>query len=186
MPLQYQITEYDCVPTTIINGIQVLLKRDDILPEVIKLIYLYSLDARDKNGKIGGRGTSYNAIELICNSINELPNFNIIMKMFRGKDVSLERISDGIKNGGVACVRIYYNSNLYHYILVVNIDDDNIYAFDPYFRKRKYEDSEVELINSVSCNYNRIISKERFNLKCEELFAMSSNEERECIVMNLR
>lgn len=185
MPLQYQITKYDCVPTTIINGIQVLLRRGEILPEVIKVIYLYSLDTRDKNGKIGGRGTSYNAIELICNSLNELLDFNITMEIFRGKDVSLKRISDCIKKGGVACVRIYYKSNLYHYILVVNLDDDNIYAFDPYFRKIKYEDSEVELINSLFCNYNRIISKERFNSKYEQLFAMSSDNERECIIMNL-
>lgn len=43
-PLGYQCTELDCVLTTIINGIRYLFNRNEILPEVLKIINLYSLD----------------------------------------------------------------------------------------------------------------------------------------------
>jgi len=93
-PLGYQCTEFDCVPTTIINGIKCLLPRESISPEAIKLIYLYSLDKKDKNGKIGGRGTSKCAIELICNSLNQITSLDVQFDLLKEKEVSEENINN--------------------------------------------------------------------------------------------
>ena len=43
IPLHYQVSEYDCVPTAFINAISYLFERNEIPPMVIRHIYLYSL-----------------------------------------------------------------------------------------------------------------------------------------------
>jgi len=42
--LCYQTSEYDCGPTTLINAFRYLFEREEIMPEIIKTIYLYTLD----------------------------------------------------------------------------------------------------------------------------------------------
>ena len=41
-PLRYQMSEYDCGPTTMLNAISYLFPREIISPEVIRNIMLYS------------------------------------------------------------------------------------------------------------------------------------------------
>lgn len=43
-PLHYQISEYDCGPTSMLNAIIYLFDRDEIPPEVIRNTMLYCLD----------------------------------------------------------------------------------------------------------------------------------------------
>ena len=43
-PLRYQMTEYDCGPTSLLNGISCLLPREDIPPEILRSVMLYCLD----------------------------------------------------------------------------------------------------------------------------------------------
>ncbi len=43
-PLHYKRSEYDCGPTAMLNGISYLFEREEIPPEVIRNIMLYSLD----------------------------------------------------------------------------------------------------------------------------------------------
>jgi hypothetical protein len=57
-PLSYQATEFDCGPTTLTNAISYLFKREEIPPDVIKHIVLYSLDAYNCKGEFGKSGTS--------------------------------------------------------------------------------------------------------------------------------
>ena len=80
IPLKYQSSEYDCVPTTFLNALSFLFDRKDIPPEVIKAIMLYSLDTFNSFGEVGKGGTSGFAIEFICewlNSYKETNGFNI-------------------------------------------------------------------------------------------------------------
>ena len=44
IPFHYQISEYDCVPTAMINAISYLFHRKEIPPMVIRHIYLYCMD----------------------------------------------------------------------------------------------------------------------------------------------
>ncbi|NOW91073.1 MULTISPECIES: hypothetical protein [Clostridium] len=182
-PLGYQCTELDCVPTTITNGIRYLFNRNEIHPEVVKIINLYSLDTKDKNGKVGGKGTSLYSIQLISNSLNQISDFQLKCELLLKDEVKLDTISNCIEDNGVVAVRVYYGDSLYHYILVTNIDEKNVYVFDPYYRKKKYEDQEIELIENESVKYNRKIAKERFASEELKIFAMSKVEERECILM---
>ncbi len=75
-PLAYQSTEYDCVPTSLINAIRYLYEREDIPPEVIQRIYLYSLDSFNSKGEQGKKGTTFEAVTHICNWLNEYSEYH--------------------------------------------------------------------------------------------------------------
>lgn len=51
-PLSYQVTEYDCGPTSMINAINYLFAREDIYPDVVKCIMQYCLDNYNEKGEI--------------------------------------------------------------------------------------------------------------------------------------
>ena len=57
-PLHYQLSEYDCGPTSMLNAISFLFEREEIPPEVIRNIMLYSLDCYNSEGIQGKSGTS--------------------------------------------------------------------------------------------------------------------------------
>ena len=57
-PLHYQLSDYDCGPTTMLNAVSYLFEREDIPPEVIRNIMLYSLDCYSAEGVQGKSGTS--------------------------------------------------------------------------------------------------------------------------------
>ena len=50
-PLRYQMTEYDCGPTTMMNAISCLFDREDIPPEIARNIMLYCLDCYGEGGE---------------------------------------------------------------------------------------------------------------------------------------
>lgn len=58
IPLKYQSSEYDCVPTTFLNALNFLFERKDIPPGVINAIMLYSLDTFNRKGEAGKGGTT--------------------------------------------------------------------------------------------------------------------------------
>lgn len=57
-PLHYQMTEYDCGPTSLMNAVSFLFEREKIPPELIRNIMLYCLDCYGEEGSPGKRGTS--------------------------------------------------------------------------------------------------------------------------------
>ncbi len=57
-PLHYQISEYDCGPTSMLNALSFLFEREDIPPEVIRNVMLYTLDCYSNEWHKGKSGTS--------------------------------------------------------------------------------------------------------------------------------
>ena len=58
IPLHYQVSNYDCGPTSLVNALSVLFEREDIPPELIRNIMLYCLDCYNLQGEEGRSGTS--------------------------------------------------------------------------------------------------------------------------------
>ena len=54
-PLHYQLSEYDCGPTSMMNAIAYLFEREEIPPEAIRNTMLYCLDCHNKEGIPGKR-----------------------------------------------------------------------------------------------------------------------------------
>lgn len=69
-PLRYQLTEYDCGPTSMLHAVIYLFPRDDIPPEIVRSIMLYRLDCFDEDGTSGKCGTSCMAMMFLSSWIN--------------------------------------------------------------------------------------------------------------------
>ena len=69
-PLHYQLSEYDCGPTAMLDAISFLFPREDIPPEVIRHIMLYCLDCYSAEGVPGKSGTSTAAMTFLSNWLN--------------------------------------------------------------------------------------------------------------------
>ena len=66
-PLRYQFSEYDCGPTTMLNAVSYLFEREEIPPEIIRNVMLYSLDCYSQKGEPGRAGTSRMAMMFLSN-----------------------------------------------------------------------------------------------------------------------
>jgi hypothetical protein len=187
IPLKYQSSNYDCVPTTFLNAINYLYEREEIPPEVVKTVMLYSLDTFNKNGEMGKAGTSGFAVRFICDWLNqysEIKDFKINCEYITGKAVNLglkSKIINCIKNHGIALVRVQVNK--WHYVLITSVDDDFIYLFDPYYRKKTFNDPEIDMIDDNPFEANRKVSRERVESIENVKYALGPVEERECILM---
>lgn len=139
VPLQYQVSEYDCVPTAFINAVSYLFERKEIPPMVIRHIYMYSLDTVGRDARLGRSGTSTVAIRLIGNWLHSYKTrkFSVTTEFLEGKEVHLEpdsRIYACLEEGGVALFNILLRRWEEHYLMMVKVEDGWVYCFDPYSR----------------------------------------------------
>ena len=187
-PLAYQITEYDCGQATLLNAMRYLFKRGEVPPVVIKYITQYTLDTVGQNGQIGLCGTSPHAIEYLANWINNNNsslNIDIKAKILRKNEVDINNasLSDCIKQGGVAIFRVW--SDCEHYVLCTKMDEKDAYSFDPYYLdEREYDDDlECTMVFNKPFEYNRIVSKKRFNSLSKNDFSFVKNEESKILLL---
>ncbi|MDF2567307.1 MAG: hypothetical protein K0R90_763 [Oscillospiraceae bacterium] len=186
-PLNYQTTEYDCGPTTMMNAISYLFKREEIPPDVIKHIVLYSLDAYNDKGEFGKNGTSGMAMMFISNWLNQFgkaKKFPIFCEFLTGRDVYISqnsKIVAGLQQGGAVMVRLMYGC--WHYVLLTGADDKNIYLFDPYYRKKKFDIEGVDMLTDSPMKMNRRVSYDRLNSEQKGVYALGPKDVREAVIL---
>ena len=140
IPLQYQVSEYDCVPTSFINAVSYLFERNEIPPMVIRHIYMYSLDTVGRDGRFGSAGTSRHAVRLLGAWLNayKYKHFSVDTEFIQAESVRFykkSKIAACLKDGGVALCKIYLNGRQEHYLMLMKIEEDWVFCFDPYYRK---------------------------------------------------
>ena len=93
IPLRYQISEYDCGPTSLLNAMSFLFQREEISPELIRNIMLYSLDSYGSGGVLGKSGTSRMAMAFLSNWLDGAGKTGILpitSRHLSGKEVWME------------------------------------------------------------------------------------------------
>ena len=109
-PLHYQLSEYDCGPTAMLDAISYLFDREEILPEIIRNVMLYCLDCYGSEGIPGKSGTSRAAMMFLSNWLNgfgEIRNLPVSSQYLSGKSVYLgseSLINDALHRGGAVVV----------------------------------------------------------------------------------
>lgn len=176
-PLEYQITDYDCGTTTLLNAIRFLFYRSEISPEIYKFISHHTLDICNTNGEIGKGGTSTQALDFLSNWLNQnsiKQRMPILCTKLINNDVSIYNkfLEEKIYNGAVAILRVHQECE--HYCLLTSLDSNFAYIFDPYYlEKGTYDDDNlVEMIFDKPFEYNRKIKKERLNSNSLEDFSL--------------
>ena len=51
IPLHYQVSEFDCGPTTVLNAMSYLFQREDLPAEIVRNIMIYCLDCYKAQNK---------------------------------------------------------------------------------------------------------------------------------------
>lgn len=186
-PLNYQTTEYDCGPTTMNNAISYLFKREEIPPDVIKHIVLYSLDAYNGKGEFGKSGTSGMAMMFLCNWLNQFGKvkpFPIHGEFLTGSDVFIGqsgKISASLQQGGAVIVRLMYGC--WHYVLLTGTDENNTYLFDPYYRKRPFTTEGLQIISDAPTTMNRRVANSILNSEEKLAYALGPVDTREAVIL---
>ena len=107
-PLRYQLSEYDCGPTSMLNALAFLFEREDIPPEAVRNIMLYCLDCYGSDGVSGKSGTSCAAMMFLSNWLNgfgKIGRLHISTQYLSGPAVNFgqnSRLRDALRCGGAA------------------------------------------------------------------------------------
>ena len=186
-PLHYQLSEYDCGPTSVLNAVSYLFEREQIPPEILRNVMLYCLDCHGLDGTAGKLGTSTSAMMFLSNWLDNFGKVGILpisSKYLSGEMVyfgSSGSVNDALKRGGAVVIRLFYDE--WHYILLTGLDGDNVYAFDPYYRTEPFDETDIQLISDKPFEYNRIIPIKYFNQETETLYSLADKHKREAVII---
>ena len=186
-PLHYQLSEYDCGPTAMLNAISFLFEREEISPVVIRNIMLYCLDCYNCEGIMGKSGTSSAAMMFLCNWLNgygKIGQLPVSCRYLSGKSVWIgrdSRVNDALCRGGAVVVRLYFDCA--HYVLLTGVKEGRILMFDPYYVDGTLTEEGVVQVNNQPFWYNRIVDEKCFNRESTELYALGPVEGREAVII---
>lgn len=183
-PLRYQITEYDCGPTSLINAFSYLYNREEIPVTLVKGIILYTVDEYVDENNAGG--TSRAAMSLLVDWLMAYAkenDFSLFSKRYEKEEVTLEGITKCIREKGTLVVRLMQEYE--HYALLTDIDENFVYFFDSYYLDSpEYDDDDqVEMIFDQPFKCNRKVSIKRFMSESDEDFSLGKISNREYIVI---
>ena len=186
-PLHYQLSEYDCGPTSMLNAVSYLFQREEVPPEIIRNITLYCLDCYGADGACGKSGTSCAAMMFLSNWLNGFGpagHLPISSRYLSGESVNFRQDSslrDALRRRGAAVVRVDFGG--WHYVLLTGIRDDMVYLFDPYYRDQPFPGEEIQMITDHPAAYNRIVPTRYFERETREVYSMGPVDGREAVLL---
>jgi hypothetical protein len=191
VPLQYQLSEYDCVPTAFSNAVTYLFERHEIPPMVIQHIYLYTLDTVGREARLGSGGTSRQAIQLLGHWLDsyKFRKFAVVTEFLEEEEVHLDqgsRIFPCLEQGGVALCSILLKKGEEHFLMMIKAEDGWMYCFDPYYRTAvrglRHRVQRLEALDGYSANLRiRIEWMNQDKESCR--FCLGPIRTRECLLI---
>ena len=188
--LYYQTSEFDCGPTTLCNALRFLYEREQITPELLKHIFLYTLDAYNEAGESGKSGTSKMAMQFLSSWFNQYgknKNFPIYSEFIENEQVYIgqnSRIVNCLQQKGVVVARVILGGDA-HYVLLTGIKDSYISLFDPY---EISENQVISIANSIIVTdqpkkMNRLVTPEVMNKESNESYSLGNYTVREAMLI---
>jgi hypothetical protein len=187
-PMQYQLTEYDCGPVSVLNALRLLFDRKLLHPDMILGVYRYCLEGFNCHGERGKTGTSRFAMSFLAQWFNQYAkqrHFPIHTEYLVGKDTYLtpdSRILCALQDGGCALVRCNFGCD--HYILLTGLEEDgeHVAVFDPYYLEKKLRRKDIVPITDRPCSANCLLTCQRLNREDRDYYTMGEMEKRECVL----
>lgn len=187
-PLQYQLTEYDCGPTSVINALRLLFDRKQLHPDMLLGVYRYCLEGFNCHGEMGMTGTSRCAMQFLSQWFNQYAkqrHFPILTQALSGQDAYLtpgSAILNGLAQGGCAVIRCHLGCE--HYILLTGLSEDGsaVYAFDPYYLNKPLRRRDIVPVRDRPTFANCRISIARLNREDRDYYSMGERGMRECVL----
>ena len=184
-----QSSEYDCGPTSVTNAIRFLFEREEILPGLLKHIWLMGIDTYCDQGHVGCRGTSKSSMRYMAdwfNAYGESMKFPIgaeFLEMEAARVVPGEKAWQCLEKGGCAVMRCVTGGIPHYVLLTALLPDDEIGLFDPYDEEPVFQEPGRRVILGKSKQYNRAVRREFINAEDESDYAMGKTECREMLLL---
>lgn len=186
-PLHYQLSEYDCGPTSMLNAMSYLFQREEIPPEIVRNIMLYCLDCYGADGASGKSGTSCMAMMFLSNWLNgfgQAGHLPISSRYLSGEAVNFRpdsSLRDALCRGGAAVARVDFEG--WHYVLLTGIQGDRVFLFDPYYRDTPFAGEDIQMVTDQPGAYNRVVPTRYFEREEREVYALGPVETREAVLL---
>jgi hypothetical protein len=186
--LSYQTSEYDCGPTTLLNAIRYLFEREDIPPELIKTISLYTLDLYNNEGEYGKSGTSRMAMMFLSNWFNQfgkIKNFPIHTEIILDEKVWVHqnsKLTECLQQGGTVVICVWLGSTK-HYVLLTDIEEDYLSLFDPYDWEIPVDGEKILKVDGEPKRMNRKIRIDAVNDESNGYYALGEVQGREAMLL---
>ncbi len=186
-PLRYQISEYDCGPTAFLNAVSFLFEREQISPELIRNVMLYSLDSYGTDGVSGKSGTSRTAMMFLSHwldgfgSVGRLPVSSRYLSGSAVRFGETGELTDALLRGGAVVVRLMLDVD--HYVTLTGIRDGRLLMFDPYYDEDAPASEEMQIVTDRPFSHNRILPASLLERKDDGLYALGAIDQREAVVI---
>ena len=187
--LIYQSSEYDCGPTSLTNAIRYLFEREEILPGLLKHIWLMGNDTYCERGCVGCHGTSKSAMRYMADWFGEYRQgwkFPIGAEFLENEETEITPDSKTwrcLEKGGCAVMRCT-TGGIGHYVLLTAVlPDDEIALFDPYEDDPDFKEPGRRIIPGEPKKYNRAVRYDLLNLQDESDYAMGPLPKREVLLI---
>lgn len=186
-PLRYQMTEYDCGPTSLLNGVSFLFHRAELPPELVRNVMLYCLDSYGPDGVSGKRGTSGMAMMFLSNWLNgfgRAGRLPVGSRYLSGREVNLSQngpVLDTLHRGGAVVALVDLDGG--HYVLLTGVRENRVLLFDPYYRAGPFADPNLEMVSDHPADYNRIIPAHYLERESRAPYAFGPQDSREAVLL---
>lgn len=187
IPLGYQISEYDCGPTSLLNALNKLFDRRLIQPCMLKAVYTYTLDCCDAHRHPGQKGTSAAALRFIGEWLNDYGvrcGFPIRCESLPPEEIFLgegSRLNAALAEGAVAVTRCILCVG--HYVLLTGAEADTALLWDPYHLEKDISKKGIELTDAHPYDYNRRVAFAQMNGSGKGYYHLGPVEKRECLLI---
>ncbi len=187
--LIYQASEYDCGPTSLTNAIRYLFEREEILPGLLKHIWLMGNNTYCEKGCVGCHGTSQSAMRYMASWFNEYRNgwkFPIRAEFVEMDEAMVEPGSKAwrcLEEGGCVVMRCSADGCGHYVLLTAILEDGEIGLFDPYDEEPEFSEPGRRVIQGEPKRYNRGVQYGILNRTDQSDYAMGALEKRENLLI---
>lgn len=187
LPLNYQISEYDCGPTCLLNALNHQFDRRLIQPCLIKAIYSYTLDSCDNRSHPGNRGTSAAALHFIgewLNAYGKNCGFPVRCESLPPEDIWLGEgspLNAALEQGAVAVTRCILCVG--HYVLLTGLQGQTVELWDPYYVDKPFRRRTIQMVRDDPCHCNRRVDFCQMNSEGKCHYNLGETARRECLLI---
>ncbi|MDD6727095.1 MAG: hypothetical protein PUE16_07165 [Lactimicrobium massiliense] len=190
LPLQYQISEYDCGPTSLRNAMAFLMEREKMPQEVLCAIMNICLDGYHAHGTrepVSVHGTSDDAMMTFAGKFNDIAKKDHLpyhVDVVLDTDVNTHNalIRNALHNGGAVVAKVMVD--VAHYVLMTGEKDDTVRLFDPYIPEKPYHHEGVTWTYDHPHSYNVEVKADYMDRNDTEWWSFGKMDERIALVFS--